>query len=336
MVSHLKVELIRELARDLCLSGSNEKSAQVVSAFLRGIQPALQSVIVFVPDSEDLTQPRLLAFHTDTPHADDIRNAVLRSDVGLLGLAAGSSSALRLSGEELRPISALGSEGSAVVAPLRVRVTEGDIELLGCLYVGATSEEALTEDHRVVIETVSHLLAMAFEGGRLRDELRHMAQTDRLTGLCNSQRFQETLRAELATAQHHNLPLSLLLTDVDHFLKFNDALSYECGDIMLKEMSNLLKEQVGPGDLIARFRGGEFALLLKNIGSDRAIIIGERIRQSYEARYANHEVPLTLSIGVASYPEHAASSEDLIRLAGDRQYDAKRAGRNRVCASPGE
>ncbi len=160
------------------------------------------------------------------------------------------------------------------------------------------------------------------------------AITDALTGLYNHRHLHECLHEELATAQDTGQPLSLLVCDLDHFKTYNDLLGHSAGDAALREVAHLLEQAVRNIDVAARYGGEEFCVLLVGTGGEQALAVGERIRERLERAdiRANGDV-LTLSIGIATYPDDASSHEALLETADRAMYEAKRQGRNRVVSA---
>ncbi len=160
------------------------------------------------------------------------------------------------------------------------------------------------------------------------------AITDALTGLYNHRHLHECLDEELAQAQETGQPLSLLFADLDHFKSYNDLLGHSGGDAALREVAHVIEQAVRNIDVAARYGGEEFCVLLVGTGGDQALAVGERIRERLEQAdiRANGDA-LTLSIGIATYPDDAASHEALLESADRAMYEAKRQGRNRVVAA---
>ena len=169
--------------------------------------------------------------------------------------------------------------------------------------------------------------------------LRELAATDPLTGLANRRTLMSTLEREFRRSQRNGAPLSLLMVDIDHFKRVNDRYGHQLGDEVLARVADILRRHLRPYDLAARFGGEEFCLILSETLLDKAIKVGERIRQTVvDQKFPGPltDLALTISLGAAVFPAAGiASSEDLIRVADKALYQAKDAGRNRLHAAAG-
>ena len=166
-------------------------------------------------------------------------------------------------------------------------------------------------------------------------ELKNLANVDELTGLYNHRYFQEFLQKSIDEADKKKQEVSLLFMDIDYFKNFNDINGHQAGDLLLKEISQILKYCIRDTDAVARYGGEEFAAILPNTTENDAIKIGERIRSSIQNTYfkGQENQPdknITISIGVSSYPKRAISKHQLINTADDALYRAKSFNRNRV------
>lgn len=174
---------------------------------------------------------------------------------------------------------------------------------------------------------------------RQTDLLRTLSFADGLTGIANRRRFDEVLLREWRRCGRVQLPLSLIMLDVDQFKPYNDHYGHQAGDECLRAVAQLLAEQMmRPGDLIARYGGEEFVCLLPETDEDGAVQVAERLRETVADRRLPHAVShvadhVTISLGVATArPMLDDTPERLTQLADGLLYEAKRAGRNRVCS----
>jgi diguanylate cyclase (GGDEF)-like protein len=171
------------------------------------------------------------------------------------------------------------------------------------------------------------------ENARLFARLSQMASTDELTQLANRRRFAETLRSEIDRARRSDAPVSLVLLDIDHLKVINDSHGHPAGDAAIRHVAVAIRSERREADLAARLGGEEFALLLPATPLVGAVTTAERIR----GFLSNNAVPgvsvVTVSAGVATFPDDAEDEENLVRVADERLYAAKSAGRNLVCAA---
>ncbi|WP_337033372.1 diguanylate cyclase [Paenibacillus illinoisensis] len=170
--------------------------------------------------------------------------------------------------------------------------------------------------------------------------LERRASTDHLTNLSNRRQFEKSLELQLERARENRQKLSLLVIDIDRFKKVNDTYGHSAGDAVLKQLGQLLIEHSRSADMVSRNGGEEFAILLLDCGHHQALAIAESIRQSVEkylfALPDGTTIRLTISIGVAVFPDHCDEQDDadFFEQADRALYEAKNTGRNRVCAIP--
>ena len=174
---------------------------------------------------------------------------------------------------------------------------------------------------------------------RQTDLLRTLSFIDGLTGIANRRRFDEVLLREWRRCARAQLPLSLIMLDVDQFKPYNDHYGHQAGDECLRAVAQLLAEQVmRPGDLVARYGGEEFVCLLPETDEDGAVLVAERLREAVAERGLPHAVSpvaghVTISLGVATArPTMEDTPDRLTQLADGLLYEAKRAGRDRACS----
>lgn len=172
--------------------------------------------------------------------------------------------------------------------------------------------------------------------GQALQILREQASTDALTGLYNRRYFREVLQRELTRAKRHGSGIALVMVDLDYFKKVNDTHGHGAGDLVLREVGALLKENLRAGDTACRFGGEEFALILPESSHEGTRLKAETLRQAVselDLAYDGRELGrLTASFGIALFPDHAGEPDDLLRAADEALYAAKGAGRNRVMA----
>jgi diguanylate cyclase (GGDEF)-like protein len=168
-------------------------------------------------------------------------------------------------------------------------------------------------------------------------ESRELAITDPLTGLHNRRYLWELLGRELLKSLRNRTPVAAILADIDHFKRFNDTWGHEAGDLVLKRVADVIRENVRGSDIGCRYGGEELAVILPETTLEVAVERAERIRRGIAAVRLDYGGRLldavTSSFGVAVYPQHAGDAEALLRAADEALYEAKKAGRNRVVVS---
>ena len=172
---------------------------------------------------------------------------------------------------------------------------------------------------------------------QLAEQLEREARTDPMTGLANRRYWTDWLTREFERARRYGQPLSCSLVDLDRFKDVNDAYGHDVGDTVLIEISRIMRRNVRPSDLLCRYGGEEFTILLPQTGLQGALQQAERLRRALEAgsMEAHHKViHITASAGVAAFPGPGIfTAEDLVRAADQAMYEAKRTGRNCVVAA---
>jgi len=168
---------------------------------------------------------------------------------------------------------------------------------------------------------------------QLKEELREQAIHDPLTKLYNRRYLNETLAREIARAERENNPLSVIISDIDHFKMINDTYGHSVGDRFLVEIANLMKNHARGSDIVCRYGGEEFLLVLPGTIISSAAKRAEEIRQKCTEIIIQHEgkdLMVTMSFGVATYPDHGEAAEEIIIKADKALYRAKAQGRNRT------
>ena len=164
--------------------------------------------------------------------------------------------------------------------------------------------------------------------------LEQLATVDQLTGLYNYRMYHSILNGEIARAQRYGHPLSVLLLDIDHFKRVNDNYGHVIGDRVLERLGLLLRESVRSENSVCRYGGEEFAIIVPELGAEAASEMAERLREIVEQTNfdsgRDHKVQITVSIGVAAFPESAGTVEQLTKAADTALYAAKKQGRNCV------
>ncbi|TIW34885.1 MAG: sensor domain-containing diguanylate cyclase, partial [Mesorhizobium sp.] len=220
-------------------------------------------------------------------------------------------------------------------------------ETLGILHLcepNAAEKPQWLAERQQILRGVVDTLALALANLRLRETLRQQSIRDPNTGLFNRRYLEETSSRELRRMERSSQPLAIIMLDVDHFKQFNDTFGHEAGDLVLKQVAATLIEHARDSDVVSRYGGEEFALVMPGAsleeGAQRAEALRQAIKQLHLAHRGRTLGTVTASFGVAAYPEHGAGWAELTNAADHAQYDAKAEGRDRVVVArtnaPGE
>lgn len=198
-------------------------------------------------------------------------------------------------------------------------------------------EHSYSDDETQFLSTFASTVSIAIDNARLYEEQKRRAVTDGLTGLHNHKHFHDNLSLEINRARRYGNRLSVIILDIDLFKKYNDAYGHLEGDALLREMGGILKKTARENDLVARYGGEEFVFLLHQSNKSEAMLFAGRLRKRIcDHRFKGEEIMpggrLTVSLGVASFPEDADSASSLVHTADQALYRAKKEGRNRVRA----
>ncbi len=224
--------------------------------------------------------------------------------------------------------------GSFISIPLKI----GE-QTLGVLNISdKITGKVFSEGDMVLLKSFASFATIALERSiyySLAGHLKELSITDSLTGLFNRRYFEERFFEEIQRSKRHNLSFSLAMIDIDDFKLFNDSEGHLAGDEVLKQVANIAKDSLRIIDVIARFGGEEFAVIMPQTEKDEALLVTERIRKSVggSLRRTWNVFPkdcITVSIGIASFPYDGTNRKDLIQNADKALYKAKMRGKNRT------
>ena len=237
-----------------------------------------------------------------------------------------------------------GPDAASVCAPLRVGG-----RIAGLLYwqgidepVAADAALAAERDHawRQWACAVAEYIGLALSNLALRQSLQIQACHDPLTDLFNRRYMEEALEREVRRAERSGRSMGVVMADLDHFKRYNDTLGHEAGDRLLVALAECLRAQVRAGDIVCRYGGEEFLIILPEASLELLTQRAEELRASVARQLRDLGIedmrPVTMSLGVACFPIHARDASELVCAADEALYRAKRAGRDRVeIAAPG-
>ena len=202
-------------------------------------------------------------------------------------------------------------------------------EPFGCLItISIRSEIGSTEKN--FLSLFAGQIELAVTIANLFEQIKKQAITDGLTSLYNRRHFDQCLTAEVERASRLNQPFTLITLDLDHLKKINDTHGHSVGDEAIKQIGVILKKNARSVDIAARFGGEEFAIILPGIEIEGGLIAAERLRAAIAEAQIKESIPISASIGVATFLKHTESIGELLELADQAMYLAKKNGRNRV------
>lgn len=224
---------------------------------------------------------------------------------------------------------------SFVSVPLKI-----DTHVIGVMNVTdkLAGIEVFTEEDLKYLLLLTHQAVAQIENIRLCETLGSLAVTDALTGVFNHRYFQEQLNVEVLRAHRYKHPISLMMFDIDHFKTYNDKYGHLEGDRILREVAGAIRANLRQVDILCRYGGDEFVVILPYTDSGGAQVVAEKIRamvckMCYAKGAEAESVPVSVSGGVASY-RHGMERDELISSADKALYIAKAAGRNKIYVSP--
>lgn len=205
-------------------------------------------------------------------------------------------------------------------------------ETFGVLWIYKLNLDAFNEEDLQLAQIFANQVSVALANARLYEHVRRLSETDGLTGLLNSRSLLDLTERALNHALTTDGCVSLFFIDCDNFKEINDCFGHPVGDQFLRFFATLLLEGIREGDVVVRYAGDEFVILLPNTNLEAATSVGERLIETIQIRTKENNPALhtTVSIGLATYPKHAVSAEDLIKHADDALYAAKRNGKNQL------
>lgn len=260
----------------------------------------------------------------------------LRESAGILALTVLEGMTFEITTDEVSkkvkdPICALLKTEHFVTVPLKAKDKTIGVILVDNIF----TKEPITKDDIRILTMFANQAGLAIENSHLYEKTVSLSHSDSLTNLIDHGRFQYLLSSEIKRFSRLKKPLSLIMVDIDNFKNFNDTLGHPAGDKVLVNIAKIMKKTCRSTDIVARYGGEEFVIVLLDTNKESAWGLAERLRQAIERfEFPGQEVQpnknLTISLGLASFPEDAKNKEELISKADSALYQAKKAGKNRT------
>jgi len=268
----------------------------------------------------------------------DLRNLSFRDNASLTAMAVKNRHYLPYRGEfdgkqqvvYTRQANLAGMQ-SLLILPLLVRE-----DPVGTLAIAAKRRDAFGASVRPTLQVLANQLAVALANAASVRRLEELATTDGLTGCLNKRAFLDELGQRFKVAERFGKKLSMIVTDIDHFKSVNDTYGHAVGDHVIRGLGEILRKVARETDVVARFGGEEFCILCEETDSEGATLLAERVREELAARTFETDLgklKVTVSLGVAQFPDDAKTDKQLFDLADKALYTAKQTGRDRVCSA---
>jgi len=208
-------------------------------------------------------------------------------------------------------------------------------QTLGVLVLDSSEIGAFNIQDKQPLESVADICATAIQNAHYVERMKQLAYLDGLTGIFNRRFFELRMAEELERARRFGAGMAVIMVDIDHFKRLNDEFGHLIGDEVLRQVSSIFHQQLRKIDVVCRYGGEEFAILLSQTNPVHALTVAEKLRAMVEEwQFPGVPRPVTISAGAASYPDNGTTRDELVKAADAGLYAAKQAGRNQVFKAP--
>ena len=318
--------------------GTKLSMAEVLTQLLNMLRQfresvAWQNVVVYVARfDEQMREEVLCAEAISGAHADFYRGSKLRYSDGLVGFAAAEQRPMIVPDLQREQRDASLPKPKAVRGAMVVPIVSEGATIGAVLFTSALTG-AFTFDQQRLVDRLIRLASVGIQNARLHSKTLELAETDSMTGLLTNRAYQERLDAEYRRAQATKQSLALLILDVDFFKHVNDTYGHPQGDELLRQLGEVIRQHARKDDICCRYGGDEFTIVMPQTIKAEAAMVAGRIRQAVEDRLFTLDAAtakITVSVGVAGYPQDTSTRPALVKAADDALYVAKQSGRNNV------
>src|ERR1700723_1410614 len=204
-------------------------------------------------------------------------------------------------------------------------------QILGVLALESANRNAFRESELQCLESVADICATAIQNAHYVERVKQLAYLDGLTGIFNRRFFELRILEEIERSRRYGTGMAVIMVDIDQFKRLNDEFGHLLGDEVLRQVSSLFHQQLRKIDVVCRYGGEEFGIVLTQTNASHAVSVAEKLRKMVEHwQFPGVPQTVTISAGVAAFPDHGTTRDELVRAADNGLYAAKQAGRNRI------
>ena len=307
---------------------SPEEAFEIISVNIRHLLPGTHGTIAIFNNSRNMIETKLFwgqkSGSMNEYHADDC-----------WALRRGRIHHVHPGSTEPVCHHVTNSKGIHLCIPMQAH---GDI--IGSFFISTEDEDNLDSHKRQIAQNISEQVSLALANLRLQEKLRQQSIRDPMTNLYNRRYMEETMEREINRAQKNNLPLHVLMLDIDHFKRFNDTFGHDAGDLLIIEFARLIQKKTRKDDIACRYGGEEFLVMLPGLDEEDVVQwateLGNEVRQMRVEANGQALSQITISMGLAAYPQHGKTPSQLMHNADVALYRAKKGGRDQlVLYTPG-
>jgi diguanylate cyclase (GGDEF)-like protein len=204
-------------------------------------------------------------------------------------------------------------------------------QILGVLALESANRNAFRENELQCLESVADICATSIQNAHYVERVKQLAYLDGLTGIFNRRFFELRILEEIERSRRYGAGMAVIMADIDQFKRLNDEFGHLLGDEVLRQVSSLFHQQLRKIDVVCRYGGEEFGIVLTQTNASHAVSVAEKLRRMVEHwQFPGVPQTVTISAGVAAFPDHGTTRDELVRAADNGLYAAKQAGRNRI------
>ena len=226
------------------------------------------------------------------------------------------------------------AQGSELYAETATRMSVPLIsfgQVLGILLLDSSRSGVFSESDVQPLESVADICSTAIQNAHYVERVKQLAYIDGLTGIFNRRFFELRIAEEIERARRHKSGMAVIMADIDQFKNLNDDFGHLLGDEVLRQVSSLFQQQLRKIDVVCRYGGEEFGLILPQTSASHALRVAEKLRRAVESwKFPGVPRTVTISAGIGVFPDHGTTRDELVRAADNGLYAAKQAGRNRT------